>query len=94
MESKKPRPTISATSRAMLDKIKSFAGLDESESFYFGAAPLKKTSSDFLTSLDMPLYNLYGMSETTGAHVIHNDDKFHLNSSGFSMPGCQTKCWP
>ena len=56
-----------------LSKIKSAIGLDQCESFYFGAAPLKKTTSDFFTSLDMPLMNLYGMSETTGAHVVHSD---------------------
>ena len=52
---------------------------------------MKKTTSDFFTSLDIPLYNLYGLSETTGCHVLHNDKKFHLNSSGFSMPGTDTK---
>ena len=74
-----------------LSKIKGTIGLDQSESFYFGAAPLKKSSSDFFTSLDIPLYNLYGLSETTGCHVLHNNRKFHLNSSGYSMPGCDTK---
>jgi len=29
------------------------------------------------------------MSENSGAFVIHHDDKFHLNSSGFPMPGLE-----
>ena len=66
-------------------------GLDQCEGFYFGAAPLKKTTSDFFTSLDMPLYNCYGLTETAGCAVLHNDSKFHLNSSGFGMPGTEVK---
>jgi len=86
---KTPLPTMSAEGKAMIEKIKASVGLDQSESFYFGAAPLKKSSTDFFFSLDMPLYNLYGMSENSGAFVIHNDNKFHLDSSGFPMPGLE-----
>ena len=74
-----------------LRKIKASIGLDKSESFTYGAAPLKQTTSDFFTSIDMPLFNVYGLSETTGAHVLHNIDKFNLRTSGYSMPGCETK---
>jgi long-subunit acyl-CoA synthetase (AMP-forming) len=35
--------------------------------FFFGAAPLKQTTIDYFASLDFPLLNAYGLSETTGA---------------------------
>jgi len=57
----------------------------------FGAAPLKQTSIDYFASLDMPLFNVYGMSETTGATTIHSATNFRLDTAGFSMPGCDLK---
>lgn len=57
----------------------------------FGAAPLKKTSIDYFASLDMPLINLYGMSETTGTTTIHTKSNFRLDSAGFAVPGTDLK---
>lgn len=54
----------------ILTKIKEQLGLDQCHIFYFGAAPLKTASSAYFASLDMPLFNLYGMSETTGAFTL------------------------
>lgn len=39
----------------------------------------------------MPLFNVYGMSETTGATTIHSAANFRLDTAGFSMPGCDLK---
>ena len=55
--------------------------------FYFGAAPLKAASSAYFASLDMPLFNLYGLSETTGACSIMSLDKFNLKTAGYTLPG-------
>ncbi len=35
----------------------------------------------------MPLYNVYGMSETTGAKTIHSIDNFRFDSAGLALPG-------
>lgn len=51
----------------VLSKIKAALGLDETHFFVFGAAPLKETSINYFASLDMPLFNMYGLSETTGS---------------------------
>jgi long-chain-fatty-acid--CoA ligase ACSBG len=55
--------------------------------FIYGAAPLKQTSVDYFASLDMPMFNLYGMSETCGATTIHTFNKFRLDAAGFCLPG-------
>jgi long-chain-fatty-acid--CoA ligase ACSBG len=92
LEAKTKGPSLyGVASSLFLRKMKASIGLDQSESFYFGAAALKQQTSDFFTSLDIPLFNLYGLSETTGCHVLHNLNKFNLKTSGFSMPGTQTK---
>jgi len=52
---------------------------------------LKKTSIDYFASLDIPLINVYGMSETTGATTIHTFSNFRLDSAGFAVPGTDLK---
>lgn len=75
----------------ILSKIKQAIGLDQCEIYFFGAAPLKKSSQEYFSSLDMLLFNLYGMSETTGATTVHTFNKFNLDSAGWCMPGCDLR---
>lgn len=62
----------SVANALILSKIKQALGLDQSVAFFFGAAPLKKASIEYFASLDMPLFNVYGMSETTGGTTMHS----------------------
>ena len=39
----------------------------------------------------MPLFNLYGMSETTGAFTLHTFNPFNLDSCGYTLPGCDLR---
>ena len=71
----------------ILSQIKTQLGLDQCLLFYFGAAPLKAASSAYFASLDMALFNLYGMSETTGAFSIMSHLKFNLKTAGYTLPG-------
>jgi len=57
----------------------------------YGAAPLKQTSRDFFCSIDMPLFNIFGMSETTGATTMHRGNRFSLDSCGAAMQGVDIK---
>lgn len=75
----------------ILGNIKKALGLDQCKLFLFGAAPLKKTSIDYFASLDMPLFNVYGMSESTGATTIQVPNNFRLDSAGFAIPGSDLK---
>jgi long-chain-fatty-acid--CoA ligase ACSBG len=51
----------------VLKKIKMELGLDRIENAYFGAAPMSQDVKKFFMSLGMPLINVYGLSETSGA---------------------------
>ena len=75
----------------ILSKIKQAIGLDACELFFFGAAPLKRSTIDYFASLDIVLFNVYGMSETAGATTTHAFTNFRLDAAGFSMPGCGLK---
>jgi len=39
----------------------------------------------------MPIFNVYGMSETTGATTIHSAINFRLDTAGFAVLGTDLK---
>lgn len=51
-------------------KIKNSLGLDHCRIFISGAAPLNQETSEFFLSLDIPIGDVYGMSESSGPHSI------------------------
>uniref|UniRef100_A0A6Q2XAR8 Long-chain-fatty-acid--CoA ligase ACSBG2 n=1 Tax=Esox lucius TaxID=8010 RepID=A0A6Q2XAR8_ESOLU len=72
-------------------KVRKALGLDRCTKCYTGAAPITKDTLEFFLSLDIPLYELYGMSESTGPHTISQSEAFRLTSCGKVIPGCETK---
>lgn len=75
----------------VLTKIKKALGLDQCNAFFYGAAPLRQSSVDYFSSLDMTLFNIYGMSETAGGHTTQQFSKFRLDKAGFCIPGADLK---
>jgi len=75
----------------ILKRIKQAIGLDECLGFFYGAAPLKQSSVDYFASLDIPLMNLYGLSETTGSTTISYLEDFSLQHAGQQMAGSHVK---
>ncbi|XP_030639776.1 long-chain-fatty-acid--CoA ligase ACSBG2 isoform X1 [Chanos chanos] len=72
-------------------KVRKALGLDRCTKCYTGAAPITKDTLEFFLSLDIPVYELYGMSESTGPHTISLPEAFRLTSCGKVIGGCQTK---
>ncbi len=73
--------------------IRKALGLDLCKMFLYGAAPLKKQTREYFSSLNIPLQNCYGMSETSGL-VSASLNKPHwnnLNAAGTPIPGCHIK---
>ncbi|XP_042273566.1 long-chain-fatty-acid--CoA ligase ACSBG2 isoform X2 [Thunnus maccoyii] len=77
--------------KLVFKKVRKALGLDRCTKCYTGAAPITKDTLEFFLSLDIPLYELYGMSESTGPHTISRSDAFKLTSCGKELPGCKTK---
>jgi len=75
----------------ILKRIKQAIGLDQCMAFFYGAAPLKQTSVNYFASLDIPLNNLYGLSETTGTTTISYPNDFSLEHAGQQMQGAHIK---
>uniref|UniRef100_A0A8C6MFA7 Long-chain-fatty-acid--CoA ligase ACSBG2 n=1 Tax=Nothobranchius furzeri TaxID=105023 RepID=A0A8C6MFA7_NOTFU len=72
-------------------KVRKALGLDRCTKCYTGAAPITKDTLEFFLSLNIPLYELYGMSESAGPHTISHPEAFKLTSCGKEIPGCKTK---
>jgi len=74
-----------------LSKIKQAIGFDQCQFFFYGAAPLKKSSVEYFASLDMPLMNMYGLSETTGSATVNKPMDFSLDHAGERVSGTDIK---
>ncbi|KAJ8389604.1 hypothetical protein AAFF_G00118410 [Aldrovandia affinis] len=77
--------------KLVFQKVRKGLGLDRCNKCYTGAAPIARETMEFFLSLDIPLFELYGMSETSGPHSVSRSDAMRLASCGIVMPGCRTK---
>lgn len=69
----------------ILGRIKKALGLDECKFHIVTAAPLKTATKDYFKSLDMPMVNVYGMSECSGPATISVPGKYKDNTVGYSL---------
>ncbi|KAG9328233.1 hypothetical protein JZ751_015750 [Albula glossodonta] len=72
-------------------KVRSALGLDRCKACYTGAAPITKDTLEYFMSLSIPLYELYGMSESTGPHSISWEGAYRIMSCGKVITGSKTK---
>uniref|UniRef100_G1LJV9 Long-chain-fatty-acid--CoA ligase ACSBG2 n=1 Tax=Ailuropoda melanoleuca TaxID=9646 RepID=G1LJV9_AILME len=73
----------------VFSKVRSDLGLDYCHFFISGAAPLDQETSEFFLSLDMPISEIYGMTECTGPHTVSNQNNYKIHSCGKNMAGCK-----
>jgi len=75
----------------ILGAIRTQLGLTKCRYQYCGAAPLTPETHSFFASLGLPVMEVYGMSECTGATTmtVNVDDWKHWkpNSAGYHIPG-------
>ncbi|KAK1174416.1 long-chain-fatty-acid--CoA ligase ACSBG2-like [Acipenser oxyrinchus oxyrinchus] len=72
-------------------KVRAALGLDRCTMCFTGAAPITKDTLEYFMSLNLPIYELYGMSESTGPHAVSNEAAFRIMSCGKEIPGCSSK---
>lgn len=75
----------------VMSKVKHALGLSRCKHMVTGAAPMSVETKKYFLSLDMPIIEVYGMSESTGGHSLTTSDAPFLETSGKSMPGMKTK---
>ncbi|KAM4745897.1 long-chain-fatty-acid--CoA ligase ACSBG2-like [Anableps anableps] len=71
-------------------RVRDALGLDRCKLCCTGAAPITKETLDYFMSLNLPVKELYGMSESSGPHSV-SINEFRIGSCGKVMPGCKTK---
>ncbi|XP_025966642.2 long-chain-fatty-acid--CoA ligase ACSBG2 isoform X2 [Dromaius novaehollandiae] len=76
--------------RLVYKKVRKALGLDRCTKCYTGAAPITKETLEFFLSLNIPVYELYGMSESSGPHTISLPHAVKLTSCGKEITGCRT----
>ncbi|KFQ30797.1 Long-chain-fatty-acid--CoA ligase ACSBG2, partial [Merops nubicus] len=71
-------------------RVRRAVGLDRCTRCYTGAAPITRETLEFFLSLNIPLFELYGMSESSGPHTVSLPQAFRLTSCGKEITGCRT----
>jgi long-chain acyl-CoA synthetase len=72
-------------------KLRSHLGLDELEACNVGAAPTPPEVIEFFHALGIPLAELWGMSETTGAGTCNPRERIKIGTVGPPSPGIDIK---
>nr|XP_022331343.1 long-chain-fatty-acid--CoA ligase ACSBG2-like isoform X2 [Crassostrea virginica] len=86
-----PLPGSFKIANLLLKKVKGELGFDRCKFFMSGAAPVMKESLEFFYGLNIPLAEVYGMSECTGPHTTGTPNRFRMCSVGIEIPGVKTK---
>nr|XP_048283458.1 long-chain-fatty-acid--CoA ligase ACSBG2-like isoform X2 [Myodes glareolus] len=77
--------------RVTFDPARKFLGLNHCQQFLNFGLGLSKATVDFFLSLDIPVFQLYGMTESSGLHSLSSYQAFRLPSCGKALPNCHTK---
>ncbi|XP_047117029.1 very long-chain-fatty-acid--CoA ligase bubblegum [Schistocerca piceifrons] len=78
-------------SMLVFKKVKRLLGFDRCQNFFSAAAPLSNDVKKYLMSLDIPVMEVFGMSECSGPHTLAMSRNFRLESVGKALPGLETK---
>ncbi|MBZ6226485.1 AMP-dependent synthetase/ligase [Streptomyces olivaceus] len=71
--------------------LRAAIGLDQCRRAFSGAAPVPAAVLEFLASMGLPVYEVWGLSETTGAATVGAPGAFALGSVGRPGPGVEVK---
>ncbi|MER6853108.1 AMP-dependent synthetase/ligase [Streptomyces flaveolus] len=75
----------------VLRPVRAAIGLDACHRAFSGAAPIPARVLEFLASVALPVYEVWGLSETTGAATVSTPKAFALGSVGRPGPGIEVK---
>ncbi len=82
---------VEKADEAVFSKLRGHLGLDELEACNVGAAPTPPEVIEFFHALGIPLAELWGMSETTGAGTCNPREHIKIGTVGPPSPGIDIK---
>ncbi|MEV6263523.1 AMP-dependent synthetase/ligase [Streptomyces sp. NPDC051784] len=83
--------TLDQLGTRVLQPILAAIGFDQCHRAFSGAAPIPTGVLEFLASIGLPVYEVWGLSETTGAATVSTREMFALGSVGRPGPGIEVK---
>ena len=72
-------------------KVRERLGFTRCKILLTGAAPIHRSVLEYFMSINMPVLELYGMSENTGPETINQLSRWRLGSVGHPIHGAQVK---
>jgi long-chain acyl-CoA synthetase len=82
---------VAEADREIFAGLRSMLGLDQVETINVGAAPTPVEVLEFFHAIGLPLAELWGMSETTGAGAINPPGRIKIGTVGPPTPGVEIK---
>jgi long-chain acyl-CoA synthetase len=82
---------VEAADKEMFQALRTHLGLDELQACNVGAAPTPPEVIEFFHALGIPLAELWGMSETTGAGTCNPPDRIRIGTVGPPAPNVEIK---
>ena len=83
--------SVAKADEAIFAKLREHLGLDRVEACNVGAAPTPPEVIEFFHALGIPLSELWGMSETTGAGTCNPPERIKIGTIGPPAPGVEIK---
>jgi long-chain acyl-CoA synthetase len=80
--------------RLIFSKIKEALGLDQAKTFLVGAAAISPEILDFMGSLDINIWEIYGLSESCGPVAVNWAGTTRYGTVGKPIPGTELKLAP
>ena len=72
-------------------KVRERLGFTRCNLMIVGAAPIHRSVLEYFMSVNMPILELFGMSENSGPQSFNRMDNWRLGSVGLPMLGTQVK---
>jgi long-chain acyl-CoA synthetase len=82
---------VAEADREIFAGLRAMLGLDQVKAINVGAAPTPVEVLEFFHAIGLPLAELWGMSETTGAGAINPPGKVKIGTVGPPTPGVEIK---
>nr|XP_021488711.1 long-chain-fatty-acid--CoA ligase ACSBG2-like [Meriones unguiculatus] len=77
--------------RLAFDPARKFLGFNHCQQFLNVGPGLPRATLDFFLSLDIPILEMYGLTECTGVHSLSSTQDFRVQSCGKALPSSHTK---
>jgi long-subunit acyl-CoA synthetase (AMP-forming) len=87
----RPGAAFALADRLVLRKVRARLGLDRAPYCASAAAPISRSTLDFFFSLGLPVFEIYGLSETTGAISATWPESFRVGSVGRPLEGVEMR---